>query len=69
MSEKIHAICSDIDGTLIIPGQDIPTAEVLQSAQELPVPLMLASARSYDMLSHFLDPSKGIDMLGLGSNY
>jgi len=69
MSEKIHAVCSDIDGTQIIPGQKIPTAEVQQAARGLSVPLLEVSARSYDMLKPFLDPNEGVDLLGLGDNY
>lgn len=68
MTEKIRAVCSDIDGTQIISGNKIPTPAVQAAAQGLSVPLIEVTARNPERLLPFLNPAKGIDLLNLQDN-
>lgn len=72
VSEQLYAVCGDVDATIIIPGQKVPSPEVQEANQELRaknIPSILVTARSHEMLQPFLDPANGVDLLGLGSNY
>ncbi len=65
MSERIRAVCSDVDDTLIFGKNKLPSPGVQAAAGGLIVPLVLVTARNPERLLPFLDPAEGIDLLNL----